>query len=215
MASFTSATRRHLKASSGVSGLTVSVFSLASPSCSSRIKASPSSRNRSSGETRIVSASSSACSRRQPLTRVRISVRLPGARRSMYDVVIRFPASSNMKPSLIQSNSLFMLSLTLTGALTSRLSLYETYRGGHRGSHAIGAARTLLTTASGSGPLGVVSLLSYIEPTGVSRATVGPTFRTHLSQRTDTSRLQLSCWGPGSDRFLDQVPRPLNQRHPQ
>ena len=101
-----SAARWRLKVSSGVSGSTVSVLSVASPSCASRIRLSPSSRNRFTGDTSILSASSSACSRRHPLISVWIAVRFARARRSTYDVDTRFPASSSTKPSFIQSRSL-------------------------------------------------------------------------------------------------------------
>ena len=78
----------------------------------------------------MVSESSSACSRLQPLTSVRMGVRLPGSRRSTYHVITRFPASSCMKPSLIQSLSVSIARLSSRAYRT----IYKSSRrpAGHR-----------------------------------------------------------------------------------
>ena len=115
MASFMSASLQRSIASSGVSGSTVSVPSVTSPSCSSRIRFSPPllepferrHENRLGLHQRVFS--------RQPVSNARMAVLFSGARRSTYDVVIRFPASSMAKPSLIQRN---LLSSAFSSTLT-------------------------------------------------------------------------------------------------
>ena len=105
-ASFKSVIARCLAAWAAVSTITVTDSSFANPSCMSRINFSPYSRNLAGLEISMVSPSSSACSRLHPLTSAGMGVLLPSSRRSMYIVVIRFPASSNTNPSWIQTISL-------------------------------------------------------------------------------------------------------------